>query len=134
MELDAYSDLVLDHFQRPRNVGSLAQGDSSVGTGLVGSVAAGDIIKLQIRVGAEDVIQRACFRAYGSCATIAAASLVTEWLQGKTLVAAGDIANRQIAATLALPPLKIHCSVLAEEAIRAAIDDYMAKKSLPGSL
>ncbi len=133
MDFPAYSETLLEHFHRPRNVGSLNKGDPSVGTATVGSLAEGEIIKLQIQVGAGDVIQRACFKAYGSCATIAAASLVTEWLQGKTLAAAAMIVDRQITAALALPPLRVQCSVLAAEAIKAAIDDYAAKRPLPGS-
>jgi len=120
----AYSDKVLDHYENPRNVGSFDKGDDSVGTGMVGAPACGDVMKLQIRVGADGIIEDAKFKTYGCGSAIASSSLVTEWVKGKTLDEAGAIKNSQIAEELALPPVKIHCSILAEDAIKAAIADY----------
>ncbi|OGA31946.1 MAG: Fe-S cluster assembly scaffold IscU [Betaproteobacteria bacterium RIFCSPLOWO2_12_FULL_64_23] len=126
----AYSDKVLDHYENPRNVGSFEKGDEAVGTGMVGAPACGDVMKLQIRVGADGVIQDARFKTYGCGSAIASSSLVTEWVKGKTLDQAMGIKNTQIAAELALPPVKIHCSILAEDAIKAAIADYKTKHGL----
>ncbi|MSQ71785.1 MAG: Fe-S cluster assembly scaffold IscU [Betaproteobacteria bacterium] len=123
----AYSDKVIDHYENPRNVGSFDKGDESVGTGMVGAPACGDVMKLQIRVGEDGIIQDARFKTYGCGSAIASSSLVTEWVKGKTLEEAGKIANTQIAEELALPPVKIHCSILAEDAIKAAIADYRTK-------
>jgi nitrogen fixation NifU-like protein len=123
----AYSDKVIDHYENPRNVGSFDKGDESVGTGMVGAPACGDVMKLQIRVGEDGIIQDARFKTYGCGSAIASSSLVTEWVKGKTLDEAGKIANTQIAEELALPPVKIHCSILAEDAIKAAIADYRTK-------
>ena len=126
----AYSDKVLDHYENPRNVGSFEKGDEAVGTGMVGAPACGDVMKLQIRVGADGVIQDARFKTYGCGSAIASSSLVTEWVKGKTLDQAMAIKNTQTAAELALPPVKIHCSILAEDAIKAAIADYKTKHGL----
>ena len=123
----AYSDKVLDHYENPRNVGSFEKGDNAVGTGMVGAPACGDVMKLQIRVGTDGVIEDARFKTYGCGSAIASSSLVTEWVKGKTLEQALSIKNTQIAEELALPPVKIHCSILAEDAIKAAIADYKAK-------
>jgi len=123
----AYSDKVVDHYENPRNVGSLDKGDDSVGTGMVGAPACGDVMKLQIRVGAGGVIEDAKFKTYGCGSAIASSSLVTEWVKGKSLDEAMSIRNTQIAEELALPPVKIHCSILAEDAIKAAIADYRKK-------
>ena len=123
----AYSDKVLDHYENPRNVGSFAKDDDTVGTGMVGAPACGDVMKLQIRVGANGVIEDARFKTYGCGSAIASSSLVTEWVKGKSLDEALAIRNTQIAEELALPPVKIHCSILAEDAIKAAIADYRAK-------
>ena len=120
----AYSDKVLDHYENPRNVGSFAKDDDTVGTGMVGAPACGDVMKLQIRVGADGVIEDAKFKTYGCGSAIASSSLVTEWVKGKTLDQALTIKNTQIAEELALPPVKIHCSILAEDAIKAAVADY----------
>jgi nitrogen fixation NifU-like protein len=125
----AYSDKVLDHYENPRNVGSFDKGDHSVGTGMVGAPACGDVMKLQIRVNEQGVIEDAKFKTYGCGSAIASSSLLTEWVKGKTLEEAGQIKNTQIAEELALPPVKIHCSVLAEDAIKAAIRDYQEKQS-----
>jgi len=125
----AYSDKVLDHYENPRNVGSFDKGDTSVGTGMVGAPACGDVMKLQIRVNEQGVIEDAKFKTYGCGSAIASSSLLTEWVKGKTLEEAGQIKNTQIAEELALPPVKIHCSVLAEDAIKAAIRDYQEKQS-----
>lgn len=126
----AYSDKVLDHYENPRNVGSFDKGDRDVGTGLVGAPACGDVMKLQIKVREEDgVIEEAKFKTYGCGSAIASSSLLTEWVKGKTLEEASEIKNSQIAEELALPPVKIHCSVLAEDAIKAAIADYKKKKA-----
>jgi nitrogen fixation protein NifU and related proteins len=126
----AYSDKVLDHYENPRNVGSFEKGDVAVGTGMVGAPACGDVMKLQIRVGEDGVIQDARFKTYGCGSAIASSSLVTEWVKGKTLEQAMGIKNTQIAEELALPPVKIHCSILAEDAIKAAIADYKTKHRL----
>ena len=123
----AYSDKVLDHYENPRNVGSLDTADSDVGTGMVGAPACGDVMRLQIRVAPGGVIEDARFKTYGCGSAIASSSLVTEWLKGKTLDQALLIENQHSAEELALPPVKIHCSVLAEDAIRAAISDYRSK-------
>ncbi len=124
----AYSDKVIDHYENPRNVGSLDKADPSVGTGLVGAPACGDVMKLQIRVSDDGRIEDAKFKTYGCGSAIASSSLVTEWVKGKSLDDALSIKNSDIATHLALPPVKIHCSVLAEDAIRAAIEDYKAKR------
>ena len=123
----AYSDKVLDHYENPRNVGSFDKGDGSIGTGMVGAPACGDVMKLQIKVNEEGVIEDAKFKTYGCGSAIASSSLVTEWVKGKTLDQALDIKNTQIAEELALPPVKIHCSILAEDAIKAAVADYKQK-------
>jgi nitrogen fixation NifU-like protein len=123
----AYSDKVLDHYENPRNVGSLDKNDPTVGTGMVGAPACGDVMKLQIKVSDDGIITDAKFKTYGCGSAIASSSLVTEWLKGKTLHEAGTIKNSEIAKELALPPVKIHCSVLAEDAIKAAINDYQLK-------
>jgi len=124
----AYSDKVVDHYENPRNVGSFDKGDESVGTGMVGAPACGDVMKLQIRVDpATGTIADARFKTYGCGSAIASSSLVTEWVKGKTLDQAMTIKNTQIAQELALPPVKIHCSLLAEDAIKAAVQDYRAK-------
>ena len=125
----AYSDKVLDHFENPRNAGSFKKGDDAVGTGMVGAPARGDVIKLQIRVGKDGVIQDARFKTYGCVAAIASSSLATEWVKGKTLAQAMDIRNTAIAEELALPPARLHCSILAEDAIKAAIADYLAVRT-----
>jgi nitrogen fixation NifU-like protein len=118
---------VVDHYENPRNVGSLDKDDPSVGTGMVGAPACGDVMKLQIRVNDQGVIEDARFKTYGCGSAIASSSLVTEWVKGKTLDQAATIRNSDIAQELALPPVKIHCSILAEDAIKAAIDDYRSK-------
>ena len=124
----AYSDKVLDHYENPRNVGSFAKDADDVGTGMVGAPACGDVMKLQIKVNpTTGVIEDARFKTYGCGSAIASSSLVTEWVRGKTLDEALDIKNTQIAEELALPPVKIHCSILAEDAIKAAVNDYKAK-------
>ncbi len=122
----AYGEKVLDHYENPRNVGSFENSDN-VGTGMVGAPACGDVMKLQIKVDADGVIEDAVFKTYGCGSAIASSSLLTEWVKGKTLDEAKAIKNTQIAEELALPPVKIHCSVLAEDAINAAIDDYRKK-------
>ena len=119
----AYSNKVLDHYENPRNVGTFDKTDPTVGTGLVGAPACGDVMKLQIKIK-DDKIEDACFKTYGCGSAIASSSLVTEWLKGKTLVEAHEIKNTEIANELSLPPVKIHCSVLAEDAIKAAVNDY----------
>lgn len=124
----AYSDKVLDHYENPRNVGSLDKNDAHVGTGMVGAPACGDVMKLQIRVNDEGIIEDARFKTYGCGSAIASSSLVTEWLKGKNLDEAMTIKNSDIAEELALPPVKIHCSVLAEDAIKAAIADLKQKQ------
>jgi nitrogen fixation protein NifU and related proteins len=124
----AYSDKVIDHYENPRNVGSFEKGDSNVGTGMVGAPACGDVMKLQIKVNpTTGVIEDARFKTYGCGSAIASSSLVTEWVKGKTLDEAMNLKNTQIAEELALPPVKIHCSILAEDAIKAAVSDYKAK-------
>lgn len=125
----AYSDLVIDHYENPRNVGNLDKNAQNVGTGMVGAPACGDVMRLQILVSDEGVIEDAKFKTYGCGSAIASSSLVTEWLKGKTLGEAAAIKNIDIATELALPPVKVHCSVLAEDAIKAAISDYEAKRS-----
>jgi len=122
----AYSEKVIDHYENPRNVGKMDTGDIHVGTGMVGAPACGDVMKLQIRVE-DGIIQDAKFKTYGCGSAIASSSLVTEWVKGKTLEQAGSIKNSEIAEELALPPVKIHCSILAEDAIKAAIEDYRKK-------
>ena len=124
----AYSDKVLDHYENPRNVGTLDKDDPHVGTGMVGAPACGDVLKLQIKVSDDGVIEDAKFKTYGCGSAIASSSLVTEWLKGKTLDQASDIKNSAIAEELALPPVKIHCSVLAEDAIKSAIADLKSKQ------
>jgi len=124
----AYSDKVVDHYENPRNVGSLDKSDPTVGTGLVGAPACGDVMKLQIKVNEMGVIEDAKFKTFGCGSAIASSSLVTEWVKGKTVDEAAKIKNTEIAQFLALPPVKIHCSVLAEDAIKAAISDYKKKK------
>ena len=122
-----YSKKVLDHFENPRNVGTLDKEDTSVGTGVVGAPACGDVMKLQIKVNNDGVIEDAKFKTYGCGSAIASSSLVTEWIKGRTLDEAKEIKNKEIADYLALPPVKIHCSVLAEDAIKSAIEDYKRK-------
>ena len=122
-----YSDKVIDHYENPRNVGKFDEGEENVGTGMVGAPACGDVMRLQIKVSADGVIEDAKFKTYGCGSAIASSSLLTEWVRGKTLDEAGEISNRQIAEELSLPPVKIHCSVLAEDAIKAAIEDYRNK-------
>ncbi len=124
----AYSDKVLDHYEHPRNVGKLNTDDKKVGTGMVGAPACGDVMRLQIQVSDEGVIEDAKFKTYGCGSAIASSSLLTEWVKGKTLDQAMEIKNTDIAEELALPPVKVHCSVLAEDAIRAAISDYQQKQ------
>jgi nitrogen fixation NifU-like protein len=123
----AYSEKVLDHYENPRNVGSFDKADTRVGTGMVGAPACGDVMKLQIKVDENGVIEDARFKTYGCGSAIASSSLLTEWVKGKTLDEAGQIRNSQIAEELALPPVKVHCSVLAEDAIKAAISDFRQK-------
>jgi nitrogen fixation NifU-like protein len=123
----AYSEKVIDHYENPRNVGSLDKDDPTVGTGMVGAPACGDVMKLQIRVNDQGVIEDARFKTYGCGSAIASSSLVTEWVKGKTLDQAMALKNTEIANELALPPVKIHCSILAEDAIKAAIEDYKKK-------
>ena len=123
-----YSDKVIDHYENPRNVGKLNENDENVGTGMVGAPACGDVMRLQIRVSPDGVIEDAKFKTYGCGSAIASSSLLTEWVRGKSLDEAGEISNVQIAQELSLPPVKIHCSVLAEDAIKAAIADYRSKK------
>ena len=126
----AYGQKVLDHYENPRNVGTMDKEDASVGTGMVGAPACGDVMKLQIQVGENGVIQDAKFKTYGCGSAIASSNLLTEWVKGKTLDEASQIKNSDIAEELALPPVKIHCSVLAEDAIRAAITDYQGKQEV----
>lgn len=123
----AYSDKVLDHYENPRNVGTMEKDDPSVGTGMVGAPACGDVMRLQIKVSDDGVIEDARFKTYGCGSAIASSSLLTEWVKGKTLDEAGQIKNTELAEELALPPVKIHCSVLAEDAIKAAIADFRGK-------
>ena len=124
----AYSDKVIDHYENPRNVGKMDESDPNVATGMVGAPACGDVMRLQLRVGDDGIIQDAKFKTYGCGSAIASSSLVTEWVKGKSLDEATTIKNTDIAAELALPPVKIHCSVLAEDAIKAAIEDYRSKQ------
>lgn len=126
----AYSERVLDHYENPRNVGSFNKDDVAVGTGMVGAPACGDVMKLQIKVNAEGIIEDARFKTYGCGSAIASSSLVTEWVKGKTLTEALAIRNMEIAQELALPPVKIHCSILAEDAIKAAVEDYRQKHGM----
>ena len=126
----AYSDKVIDHYENPRNVGKLNAEDPDVGTGMVGAPACGDVMRLQIKVNESGVIEDAKFKTYGCGSAIASSSLATEWMKGKTLDEAETIKNTQLAEELALPPVKIHCSVLAEDAIKAAVRDYKQKKGL----
>ena len=123
----AYSDKVIDHYENPRNVGSFDKGDDSVGTGMVGAPACGDVMKLQIKVNEQGVIEDAKFKTYGCGSAIASSSLITEWVKGKSLDEALSIKNSEIAEELALPPVKIHCSILAEDAIIAAVSEYKKK-------
>ncbi len=125
----AYSNQLIDHYENPRNVGSLDKDDAHVGTGLVGAPACGDVMKLQIKVGDNGVIEDARFKTFGCGSAIASSSLATEWLKGKSIDEASTIKNTQIAQELALPPVKIHCSILAEDAIKAAIADYQSKSA-----
>jgi nitrogen fixation NifU-like protein len=127
----AYSDKVIDHYENPRNVGSFDKAEDNIGTGMVGAPACGDVMKLQIKVE-NGIIQDARFKTYGCGSAIASSSLVTEWVKGKTLEEAGQIKNTHIAEELALPPVKIHCSILAEDAIKAAIQDYQGKHTTVG--
>jgi nitrogen fixation NifU-like protein len=126
----AYSEKVLDHYNNPRNVGSFSKDDVTVGVGLVGAPACGDVLKLSIKVNDQGIITDAKFKTYGCGSAIASSSLVTEWVKGKTLDQAASITNTEIAVELALPPVKIHCSILAEDAIKAAINDYKSKTNL----
>jgi nitrogen fixation NifU-like protein len=126
----AYSDKVIDHYENPRNVGSFDKNDTDVGTGMVGAPACGDVMKLQIKVSDDGIITDAKFKTYGCGSAIASSSLVTEWVKGRTLDEAQQIRNTEIAAELALPPVKIHCSILAEDAIKAAVEDYKKKHDL----
>jgi nitrogen fixation NifU-like protein len=126
----AYSDKVIDHYENPRNVGVLDKDALNVGTGMVGAPACGDVMRLQIQVNDEGVIEDARFKTYGCGSAIASSSLLTEWVKGKTLDEARQIKNSQIAEELALPPVKVHCSVLAEDAIKAAIADYQSKREI----
>ena len=126
----AYSDKVIDHYENPRNVGKFEE-DDTIGTGMVGAPACGDVMRLQIKVNNEGIIEDAKFKTYGCGSAIASSSLITEWVKGKTLAEAGSIKNSEIAEHLALPPVKIHCSILAEDAIRAAIEDYKQKHDNP---
>ena len=124
----AYSDKLMDHYDNPRNVGALDKADDSVGTGMVGAPACGDVMKLQIKVNEQGVIEDAKFKTYGCGSAIASSSLITEWVKGKSLDEALAIKNNQIAEELELPPVKVHCSILAEDAIKAAVSDYKKKK------
>ncbi len=131
----SYSDKVIDHYENPRNVGSFDKGDDSVGTGMVGAPACGDVMKLQIKVNpATGLIEDARFKTYGCGSAIASSSLVTEWVKGKSLDEAMEIRNTHIAQELALPPVKIHCSILAEDAIKAAVEDYKNKHGAPSDV
>ena len=124
-----YSDKVIEHYEHPRNVGSFDKDDVHVGTGMIGSPSCGDVMKLQIKVNEEGIIEDACFKTYGCGSAIASSSLLTEWLKGKTLEEAKQIKNVEIAKELELPPVKIHCSVLAEDSVKAAVEDYERKQS-----
>jgi nitrogen fixation NifU-like protein len=130
----AYSDKVISHYENPQNVGTLNQQDESVGTGLVGAPACGDVMRLQIKVSDEGIIEDAKFKTFGCGSAIASSSLATEWIKGKSLDAAGRIRNTEIAEELNLPPVKIHCSVLAEDAIKSAIQDYLRKRRARAAL
>ena len=130
----AYSDKVIDHYENPRNVGTLDPKSDDVGTGLVGAPACGDVMRLQIRVNAEGVIEDARFKTFGCGSAIASSSLATEWIKGKNVEEAVQLSNSQIAAELNLPPVKIHCSVLAEDAIKSAIEDYKKKREAKKAL
>jgi nitrogen fixation NifU-like protein len=130
----AYSEKLLDHYENPRNVGSMDKDDPSVGTGLVGAPACGDVMRLQIRVSPEGVIEDARFKTFGCGSAIASSSLATEWIKGKNIDEAATIKNSQIAEELSLPPVKIHCSVLAEDAIKSAIEDYRQKRAARAAL
>ncbi|MDO4936412.1 MAG: Fe-S cluster assembly scaffold IscU [Sutterellaceae bacterium] len=123
-----YSEKLMDHYENPRNVGTLNKDDENVGTGMVGAPACGDVMRLQIKVNDEGVIEDAKFKTYGCGSAIASSSLVTEWVKGKSIEDAAKITNAEIAEELALPPVKIHCSILAEDAVKAAIEDYKAKQ------
>lgn len=123
----AYSEKVLDHYENPRNVGSFDKDEKGIGTGMVGAPACGDVMRLQIKVGDDGIIEDAVFKTYGCGSAIASSSLLTEWVKGKTLDEAKSIKNQDIADELALPPVKVHCSVLAEDAIKSAIEDYQSK-------
>ncbi len=125
----AYSDKVIDHYENPRNVGVMDKDESDVGTGMVGAPACGDVMRLQIKVGKDGVIEDAKFKTYGCGSAIASSSLLTEWVKGKTLDEASEIKNSEIAEELELPPVKVHCSVLAEDAIKAAVQDYKSKQA-----
>ena len=124
----AYSDKVIDHYENPRNVGTFDKGDDSVGTGMVGAPACGDVMRLQIKVNDEGIIEDAKFKTYGCGSAIASSTLITEWVKGKSLDDALAIKNSEIAEELELPPVKIHCSILAEDAVKAAVADYRKKK------
>jgi len=124
----AYSEKVIDHYENPRNVGSMDKNDPSVATGMVGAPACGDVMKLQLKISDDGIIEDAKFKTYGCGSAIASSSLVTEWVKGKSIEEAGEIKNTAIAEELALPPVKIHCSILAEDAIKAAIEDYQSKQ------
>jgi nitrogen fixation NifU-like protein len=124
----AYSDKVIDHYENPRNVGTLDKADPNVGTGLVGAPACGDVMRLQLKITDEGIIEDAKFKTFGCGSAIASSSLVTEWVKGKTVDQAMTISNKDVARELALPPVKIHCSVLAEDAIKAAIEDFKKKR------
>ena len=130
----AYSEKVIDHYENPRNVGSFDKNDDDVGTGMVGAPACGDVMKLQIKVNENGIISDARFKTYGCGSAIASSSLVTEWVKGKTLDEAQEIKNTTIAEELALPPVKIHCSILAEDAIKAAIEDYKKKHDITNTV
>lgn len=130
----AYSEKVLDHYENPRNVGKLDANDDSVGTGMVGAPACGDVMRLQIKVNTDGIIEDAKFKTYGCGSAIASSSLVTEWVKGMSVDQAAQIKNSDLAEELALPPVKIHCSVLAEDAIKAAIADYKGKQEQSGSV
>jgi nitrogen fixation protein NifU and related proteins len=130
----SYSEKVIDHYENPRNVGSFSKDDPEVGTGMVGAPACGDVMKLQIKVNDQGIIEDARFKTYGCGSAIASSSLVTEWVKGKTLDEAASLKNTEIAQELALPPVKIHCSILAEDAIKAAIADYRKKHDNPNSV
>lgn len=125
----AYGEKVIDHYENPRNIGSMDKDDTAVGTGLVGAPACGDVMKLQIKVDENGIIQDARFKTFGCASAIASSSLVTEWIKGKSVTSAAEIKNTEIAEYLSLPPVKLHCSLLAEEAVQAAIADYKAKNN-----